>query len=72
MGNNEFKKICIKNRTCCYFEDIIKSYDFNLDNILLAKKSHQNILVYSLSCKSLINPKPLHIRFDKIDRFMRI
>ena len=24
MENNEFQKVCIKNRTCYYFGDIIK------------------------------------------------
>ena len=24
MENNEFKKVCIKNRTCYYFDEIIK------------------------------------------------
>ena len=37
MENNEYKKIWIKNCTCCYFGDILKSSDFDLDNILSAK-----------------------------------
>ena len=39
MENNELKKVCIKNRTCCYFDDIIKIADFDFDNILLDEKS---------------------------------
>ena len=31
---NELKKVCIKNRTCYYFDDIIRLEDFDLDNIL--------------------------------------
>ena len=27
-----FRKVCIKNRTCYYFHDIIKLEDFDLDN----------------------------------------
>ena len=27
MENNEFKKVCIKNHTCYYFNDIIKFED---------------------------------------------
>ena len=34
MENNEFKKVQIKNRTCYYFNDIIKLEDFDLDNFL--------------------------------------
>ena len=33
MENDEFKKVCIKNSTCYYFDDIIKLEDFDLDNI---------------------------------------
>ena len=68
MENNEFKKARIKNRTCYCFYDIIKLEYFDLDNILIDKKSHENILIYSISYKILIDPKPLCIRFDKIDR----
>ena len=31
-----------------------------------------NILIYDISCKTLIDPKPLCIRFDKISGFVRI
>ena len=30
MENKEFKKVCIKNRMCYYFDDIIKFEDFDL------------------------------------------
>ena len=33
MENNEFKKVCIKNCTCYYFNDTIKLQDFDIDNI---------------------------------------
>ena len=35
----ELKKIDIKNRTCYYFNDIIKTEDFNLDNSLIDEKA---------------------------------
>ena len=44
----------------------------DLDNILIDKKSCENILIYGISYKTLIDPKPLRIRFDKIDGFIRI
>ena len=62
----------IKNRTCYYFDNIIKLEGFNVNNILIDKKSHENILIYETSYKVLIEPKPLHIRFDQIDGFIRI
>ena len=33
VENDEFQKVRIKNRTCFYFDDIIKLEDFDLDNI---------------------------------------
>ena len=59
MENNELKKFPIKNRPCYYFNDIIKLEDFDLHNILIDKKSHENILIYDISYKTLIGPKPL-------------
>ena len=65
MENNELKKVRIKNYTCYCFDDIIKLEDFYLDNILIDEKSHENILIYDISYKTLINPKPLRSRFEK-------
>ena len=72
MENNELKKVRIKNCTCYYFDGIIKLEDFNLHNILILKKSHENILIYDILYKNLIGSKPLRIRFDKIDGIIRI
>ena len=70
MENKEFEKVCIKNRMCYYLDDIIKSKEFNLDDILTDEKSHENILIYDI--KTLIGLKPLRIRFDKINGLIRI
>ena len=69
-SNVELKDINIKNRTCYYFDDIIKIEDFNLVNILIDEKSYENILVYSISYKTLIDAKPLHITLDKIEALL--
>ena len=61
--------MCIKNRTCYYFDDIINLEDFNRWN-LIDEKSHKSILIYDISYKNLINWKPLRIIFDKIGRFI--
>ena len=66
MENNELKKVRIKYCTYYYIDDIIKSEDFNLDNILINEKSHENILIYDISYKTLFDSKPLRIRFDKL------
>ena len=72
MENNELKKVRIKNRTYFYFDDINKLEDSDLDNILIEKKSHENILIDDISDKILIDSKPLRIRFNEIDGFVRI
>ena len=56
---------------CYYSEDIIKLEDFDLNNFLVDTKSHENILIYDISYKTLIGSKPLQIRFDKIDGNIR-
>ena len=55
MENNEFKKVCIRNRTRYYFDHIINLEDFDLDNILIDKRSHKNFLIYHISYKTLMN-----------------
>ena len=62
----------LKYGTCYYFDDIIKLVDFDIDNLLIDEKSVENILIYEISYKSLIDRKPLRIRFIKIDGFIRI
>ena len=66
------KKTDIKNRTCYYFDDIIKFEDFDFRNVLLDQISHENDLVYDILFKTLIGAKPLHIRFNKVDGLIRV
>ena len=49
----------------------IKFEDFDLNNTLVDEKLHENVLVYNISYKTLIGARPLRIRFDKIDVFIR-
>ena len=72
MENNKIGNVRFKNCTCYYFHDRIKLEDFDLDNILIDEKSLQSILIYNISHKTLIDSKPLHSRFDKIDGLIRI
>ena len=46
--------------------------DINFSNILLDKKLYENISVDDISHKTSTGPKPLCIRFDKIDGFIII
>ena len=51
---------------------MIRLEDFDIDSILIDKKSHENILIYDILDKIVINPKPLCIICDQIDGFIRI
>ena len=53
MEIDELEKLCIKNRTCYYFDDIIKIDYFGI--ILMDEKSYQNILINEVSCKTLMD-----------------
>ena len=71
-SNVELTEINIKNCMCYYFDDIIKIEDVILDNIFIDERSYKNILVYKISYKLLTDAKPLRIRFDKTDQFIRV
>ena len=43
----------------------------DIDNVLIDEKSHENIFIYDILSKTLIGPKPLHIRFNKTDGFIK-
>ena len=49
--------------------------DFDFSDILLDgklyKKNYDKILIYDISYKTLTVPKPLRIRFEKIDEFVK-
>ena len=44
--SNEFKDISIKNRTYCFFNDIINIKTFDPNKIKLDENSYKNILIY--------------------------
>ena len=77
-SKEELKKIDIKNRMCYYFDDIIRLWDTNIYSIdilldeKLYKEKYENILIYDISYKTSTGAKPLRIRFDKIDGFIKI
>ena len=71
-SKDELKEIDIKNGTCYYFDDIIKDVDIYFSDILLDEELYENISVYDISYKTLTGPKPLLIRFDKVDGFIRV
>ena len=72
MLKKNFKRIDTKNSTCFYFDHIINIEGFDFDNILIDEKSYENGLVYKISFKSLIERKPLRIRFNNVHVFIRV
>ena len=63
---------------CCYFDDIIRFWDRDLDfndtllDEKLYKEKYENILIDGVSYKTSRGAKPLRIRLDKIiDRYIK-
>ena len=71
-SKDELKETDVKNRACFYCDDIIQDMVINFGNILSDEKLYENVSVYDIFYKTLPGPKPLRIRFDKIDRFIRV
>ena len=49
--------------------------DIDFDDILLDEqsyKTYENVLIYDISYKILIGAKPLRIRFNKINGFIKV
>ena len=69
---NWYQKWNNKTRQCEYKNYGTCKIDFDIDNILIHEKSHENILIYGILYKTLIGWKPLRIRFNKIDGSVRI
>ena len=72
INNDELKEIVIKNCTCYYFNDIIRTGDSDLDNILIDEKSYKYIFICNILYKSLADFKPSCIRFDNIHGCIRV
>ena len=52
---------------CCYFDDIMRVLNIHFSDILLDKKSYENILFYNISYKTFMGAKSWRIWFEKID-----
>ena len=62
LSKDKLKEIDITNRTCYYFDDVIKDIDVNFSNILSDEKLYENTSVYDISYKSSTGPKLLRIK----------
>ena len=70
-SKDKLKEIDIKNRTCYYFDDIIRFWDRDIEfrDTLFNEKSYetsQNILIYDISYKTSTGAK------NKVDEFNKI
>ena len=74
--NSELKEIDIKivHAIISMMQLELKTliYIFDFDNMLIDKKSQENILVYNILYKSVIDYKPLRYRFEKINEFIKV
>ena len=68
-SKDELKETDIKNRTCYYFDDIIRDIDIDFNNILLDEKSYNVYISYSNGCKAIAIRNKIN---DKIDQFIKI
>ena len=51
---------------------MVRAKDLDHANILKHEKSYQNILIYNILYKNLICEKPLRIKFNEVDGFIRV
>ena len=70
-SKEELKETDIKNRTCYYFDDIIRDIDFDFNNNLLDKKSCNVYISYFNGCKAIAIRNKIK-EFNKIDQFIKI
>ena len=61
--------IDIKNRTSCYFDDVI---EIDLGTISVEGKSYETVSVYNFSYKHLVDYIHLSIRLIKVGRFIKV
>ena len=71
-GNDELKEIDIKNRTCYNFDNTMRVRDIYFNDILFDEISYENISIYEISYKTFMGAKPLLIRFNKTDGFIKL
>ena len=61
MKNNKLKEVDIKNRICYYFDHIINSNDFDVDNLLLVERWHETMSMFDISYKTPYGARPVRI-----------
>ena len=59
--SNKVKDLDVKNRTYCFFDDIINVKNFDPNNIKTDEKSRKNIFVYSIRYVTIKDSKYVKI-----------
>ena len=76
----EVKQINIKNRTYCYYNDIINIKNFNERFLQTDKESYKNIGIYNTGyiikkkiddCKSIDSVNPLYLLIDHASGYVK-
>ena len=75
--SNKVKDIDIKNRTYCFFNDIINIKNFDLNNIKIDEESCKSILIYyigyitikGLKYVKINSVNPLYLIFSKMNGY---
>ena len=65
-SKDELKEIDIKNRTCYYFDDVMRTWDTDNDTSFSGILLDENILIYDISSKTSTGAKPLRFRYGRI------
>ena len=75
--SNKFKDISIKNNTYYFFNDIIKTKNFDPNNMKIHEKSYKNILINYIKYVTIIGLKyvtissanPLYLTVSKVNGY---
>ena len=62
--SNTFKNINIKNRTYCFFNNVINERNFDTNNIKTDEKSYKNILTYYIGYMTIKDSK--NVKFHNV------
>ena len=75
----EVKQINIKNRTYCFYKDIIDLKNFDARLLKIEKKSFKGIGIYNIGyiitkkiddCKNINSVNPLYLLFDHASEYI--
>ena len=77
--SNKGKDIDVKSRTYYFFDDIINTKNFDLNNIEINEKSYENILIYYIGYVTIKDYKylkinsinPLYLIFSKVNGYFQ-